>query len=338
MASHPIASYARTAYAQGVAASGGPITDRVRAGCVAAVEMACARPDSPHILEATLHLGRLEGTWARIYERRTALHAVNDRRLADAWRQLLTDAAYGSAVDTIRQHFGLTEAVGRALAASSDWIAVRIRQLLNATITGVRWFNLRTVVRDALARARAEGRTGALALGAEDLGVVGFDFDLAFEDAYGALGDIDSLIGDDEIDVWLSNLLADASSDVGQRLAVMVRDGADRDTMIEAMRSLLGDATDRAVTLAFDLLTSRAMSQGAVDLYRREGVDRVEFITAGDDRVCNLPCYEAEQNSPYLLANAPIPGLHPWCRCTLAAADPLPYATVAAYAGDDVLA
>ena len=71
---HPIAPYARTAYAQGWAASGGPMTARVKAGCVAAVEHAIAHAEDPRILEVMLHLGRLEGAWALIYQRREEQH------------------------------------------------------------------------------------------------------------------------------------------------------------------------------------------------------------------------------------------------------------------------
>ena len=71
---HPIAPYARTAYAQGWAASGGPMTGRVKAGCIAAVEHAIEHADDPHILEVMLHLGKLEGAWALIYQRREEQH------------------------------------------------------------------------------------------------------------------------------------------------------------------------------------------------------------------------------------------------------------------------
>src|SRR5579859_1645562 len=58
-----IAEQAREAYAEGWARTGGPLTDRVKAGCIAAVEMAREHPHDAGILEATLRLGSLEGTW-----------------------------------------------------------------------------------------------------------------------------------------------------------------------------------------------------------------------------------------------------------------------------------
>lgn len=337
MTSHPVAPYARTAYAQGVAASGGPITDRVKAGCIAAVAEACEHADDPHVIEVTLQLGKLEGTWAAVFDRRLKRHADNDAALAAAWTSMLDGAAYGSVISTVRQHFGLTEAAGPVLRSAADWIASRIRQLLDSTISGVKWFQLRQAVRAAIATATAEGRVGALALGANQQAIIGFDFDLAFDHAYDALGNINSLVRDSDVDAWLSNLLADTADDAGLRLASMIRDSASRADMIDALSELLGNGESKAITSAFDLLTSRAMSQGALDLYASEGVARVDFMTAGDDRVCNSPCYEAEQSNPYLLANAPQPGLHPLCRCCLAAVDPLPYSTVAPYAGDDAL-
>src|SRR5215475_1321028 len=70
-----LAAIAREAYAMGWAASRGPMTDRVRAGSVAAVDLALAHWDEPGVLEATLQLGHLEGIWAGIFDRRLQLHA-----------------------------------------------------------------------------------------------------------------------------------------------------------------------------------------------------------------------------------------------------------------------
>jgi hypothetical protein len=75
-----LAAIAREAYAMGWAASGGHMTDGIRAGSVAAVELALAHWDQPGILEATLHLGHLEGIWASIFDRRLQLPAKRSSR------------------------------------------------------------------------------------------------------------------------------------------------------------------------------------------------------------------------------------------------------------------
>lgn len=65
-----IADQTAEAYAAGWALSGGPWTPRVAAGAKAAVGVAREHADDPGILEATLKIGQLEGTWATVFARR----------------------------------------------------------------------------------------------------------------------------------------------------------------------------------------------------------------------------------------------------------------------------
>ncbi len=263
---HPIVPYARTAYAQGFAASAGPITPRVRAGCVAAIELAVANADDPQVLEATLHLGHLEGTWAAVYQRREQVHAGNERALLAAWRALGLAADAAQLVAAARQQAGLANE--RVRDSLTEWIASLIRRLFSTRISTGTLHRLSEAVRTAINKARAEGRAGALALAANDHTIVGFSFDLAFEDAYRALEHAASLVGAAEVDAWLNTLLGDAADDVGVRLAALTRDGAGYDDMVTAVRNLLDGTDNRALTSAIDLLTSRALSAGALDLYR----------------------------------------------------------------------
>jgi hypothetical protein len=83
----------------------------------------------------------------------------------------------------------------------------------------------------------------------------------------------------------------------------------------------------RAVSLFADLAISQAMSGAALDLYRSEGVRDTWFVTAGDSRVCP-DCEDAQDNSPYTPDQAPVPGLHPRCRCVLTVEDPAPFAAL----------
>ena len=61
-----------------------------------------------------------------------------------------------------------------------------------------------------------------------------------------------------------------------------------------------------------------------------EGVEKVDFLTAGDARVCPT-CSALEANNPYPVADAPRPAIHPFCRCTVAAVTPLRRDLVAKY-------
>jgi hypothetical protein len=316
---HPIVPFARTAYAQGFAASGGPLTEQVKAGCLAAVELAVARADDPYVLEATLQLGALEGTWAAVYQRREQIHNSNEQTVLAAWKALGLASQAGELVTAVRQQAGLTEALRDKAHGVADWVTALIRRLFSSRVTVDGWHRLTDAVTSALNKARAEGQAAALGLAANQQGVIGFSFTIAFEDAYRALENASTLTGAAEADGWLSRIVGGVAEEVGARLATLTRNGASYDDMIAVVSDLLDGTTSRSVQAAVDLLTSRAMSQGALDLYRSEGVTHVDFFDAGDGRVCPT-CSKAASASPYSIADAPRPGLHPRCRCCVVAA------------------
>lgn len=66
--------------------------------------------------------------------------------------------------------------------------------------------------------------------------------------------------------------------------------------------------------------TAMAQSNGKLDLYRQQGVTKVEYVTAGDGRVSHV-CLALEAANPYAIADAPVPvrDSHPNCRCSLLA-------------------
>lgn len=323
-----VEAVARDAYQQGWAATGGPMTERVRAGCTAAVAMAVAEPDRPGVLEATLHLGRLEGVWARVFERRDRLHAAARRAVADLWLPMAASVDW-AAVAATAQHLTEADAARTALVARLvDLILGRLRALTRNTS----WPALRQAVRDAIASAWAEGQADALALAAEHHAVVGYQFEVAFDDALHALEHSDRLWAD--ADRWLAELVADTGKQVGRVLADLIRQGAGADEMTAAVADLLGTTDEAAVAYVVDAATGRALSDGALALYGREGVEKVEFVTAGDSRVDDT-CEMAEEEGPYLLADAPIPPLHPGCRCCLDAVDPLPLNLLTPYLGGE---
>lgn len=322
---HPIVPYSRTAYAQGWAASGGPMTDAVKAGCLAAIDYAIEHATDPDVLEVTLHLGHLEGVWATIFDRRLKLHADNEQAVLAAWKPLVKDLPIRDMVRDLRQRAGLAEDA----ISLTKYLIKGAAQALMRWISSARGFaKLRQAIRDAIAAARAEGIAGALALAADSHGKIGFDFQIAFEHAYQALENSDSLWV--EADAWVQRIVGGAASDVGDALAAAMRDGASYSDMVSAVDDVLGSGDVRAVSTLVDWATSQAMSRGALDLYATEGVTQVSYITAGDGRVCQA-CLDAEAGSPYYLADAPKPGLHPHCRCVLAAVTPPSLSSIARY-------
>jgi len=59
--------------------------------------------------------------------------------------------------------------------------------------------------------------------------------------------------------------------------------------------------------------SSRAINQGRLDAYRRTGIKQVEWLSAGDDRVCD-DCMDLDGRK-FPVDNAPLIPLHVACRC-----------------------
>lgn len=327
MPGHPLAPYAREAYAAGFARSGGPMTPRVKAGCAAAVALACEHADNPHILEATLKLGSLEGLWAAIYQRRDDLAAKHTRATTTVWRKALTHDAITAAVRDYRRRTGLlaedtTDEQQRRAQLAADAIAAA-NLMLAALPYGSAWSALRAELRDAVAAGQAEGVVGAIALAAEQAGAIGIDWDLAFTHAYAALARLDELWAD--ADGWLAKMLDRAAADLGRALAQAAESGASYEDMLAAALDALGGEDVDAVAFVVDWALNTGLARGALDLYASEGVTDVDWLTAGDVRVCPR-CDANEANSPYSPQGFPSCPDHPLCRCTPAGNWALPAA------------
>jgi hypothetical protein len=112
------------------------------------------------------------------------------------------------------------------------------------------------------------------------------------------------------------------ATDLGGRLSVLAAEGAGFDDMVDAAAEIIGGDDIRAVGALLDLAMGQSFSRGALRLYGRMGVAEVDFVTAGGGAVCPL-CLDAESKSPWALASAPAPPLHPYCRCNLSASEPM---------------
>ena len=62
---------------------------------------------------------------------------------------------------------------------------------------------------------------------------------------------------------------------------------------------------------------SRALNTGTINAYRNYGISMVDWVSAGDDSVCE-DCAEMENNNPHNIEDIEMP-LHPNCRCTIRA-------------------
>lgn len=311
--------YARTAYAQGWAASGGPMTDRVRAGCLAVMELCKENAHDPSILEVAIHLGQLEGVWASVFARRDKLMADMENKFVPLWRAAVKRSDVEDAVAILRQKLGLAEAddpdaIRKAKQEARD-MAMRVLAWIPA---GPEWQPLRDAMRELIASGRAEGYADAIAIAAAEQHVLGYSFDIAFEQAYQAMADLGEVWA--ESDTWLYRMLGRAADEFGRALGQLAADGASYQEMVDAGLSILDLTAEEADAVAFtvDWALSAGFSRGALDLYRSENVEYVTWMTAGDGRVC-VTCEQHGIDSPFPILEFPEMPAHPRCRCVASA-------------------
>lgn len=316
MTAHPIAPFAREAFAAGWAASGGPLTDRVRAACTVAVGLAVDNADDPHVLEVTLDLGKLEGMWAQLFARRDQLIAQYTASVTDAWRTLIRPRLFRDGLLNLRAELGFTEADRSDPAQVKAAALAAARSMLQALPLTAGWAALRQAIRDAIAAGRAEGIVNAVAIAAHRTGTVGLDWNIAFDHAYQQLERLDTLWSDAE--TWLGRMVDGATADLGRMLADKAGTGASYEDMLDAASQLLDGADVNAVSFVVDWALTAGADQGALSLYRLQGVQSVDWMTAGDGRVCPT-CSDNEAGSPWPITAVPAAPSHPRCRCVLAA-------------------
>ncbi|MFD8142507.1 hypothetical protein [Streptomyces sp. NPDC059708] len=313
---HPIEEFAREAFAAGWALTGGPMTDRVRTACETAVLIATEAADDPDILRATIDLGRLEGMWALLFQRREDQQARHAAEIRPLWRDLADRDDLATLVDRLRYQLGVVEARSPEQRRLRDEVLAAARAMLRALADKSGFTALRIALRNAIAAGRAEGMVNAVAIAAERAGRIGLDWNIAFRDAYQAMERLDDLWAD--AGSWLSRMIDGVADDLGRTLADGLEAGLDRDALIDAAGELLtGDS--EAVAFTVDWAMTTAADEGALSLYQSEGVLQIDIISAGDGRVCPS-CIDAEVGSPWHIGDQPRMPLHPACRCCYSAA------------------
>jgi hypothetical protein len=321
-----LAGCAAEAFTEGWALSG-CASDFTAAELDAAVSSALGCARDPAVLETSLIIGQLQGTWRMVFDRRQEMTERHVRAVMAIWREITSALDARQAVRSLRARVPDGKpSKGAALSAGLG--------LLLGVIDSPRYPDLLAAVQAALRDAMAEGKAGLLAVAAEQAGYPAeserrFDFKAAFGAFWQALEHLASLPRLAER--WVLRIIAGCASDVGRSLARMMAAGASEAEMVAGVEAVTSGEDVRAVTALLDLAISRAMSQASLDLYRAEGLAECWFLTAGDDRVCAVPCEAAEANGPYPIDDCPVPGLHPGCRCCVTPSDPIPYRALAAY-------
>jgi len=301
------------------------MTDRVKAGCVAAVRLAIENAHDPDVLEATLQMGKLEGTWALVFDRREQVYASHIDAIAALWRKVAMRVDLQLAVRRFRDSLGLsTEAFDitdhRQMAARAVAAAV-IASIAGQDSSPTDREQLIAALVAALRAGYIEGMVGALAVSAEQDGV---EDDIDLDAAYAA---IDSQLNDHLFQHRAIALLAEVAAAVGVQLARVLGNTSDsddfEDTLEMAQWALGISSVPSVLALLIDFAIGQMVTAGIQALYQRYHVEQVQFVTAGDDKVCPQ-CEAAELDGPYARDEAPEPPLHYRCRCVLVATGELP--------------
>src|SRR5437879_7665339 len=234
------ADQARVAFAIGWAATGGPLTDRVKAASMAAVALAVSHADAPGVIEATMQLGSLEGTWAQVYARREDLYRQHGATVLAAWQALVANG-FDSAtvVGAFRRAAHLTESATtddqrrrreREAAAIAAALAALHRLLADTGSEPYR--ELITAVEQSVRDGVAEGTAGAIAIVAQQLGHAGIAFDQAFIDARTAVTDLEQYQA--QAVQWTKKTGEAGARELGRRLARQADDDASASDMVAA--------------------------------------------------------------------------------------------------------
>lgn len=310
---HPIAATAREAFASGWALSGGPMTERVKVASTAAVQTAIAHANDPRILEVTVDLGKLEGMWATLFQRRDRLIAQYTDTVTTAWRDLITARTFRDGLYHLRAELGLRENDDDERKRRKEAATAAALAMLKALAGRPGWAKLRQAIRDAIAAGRAEGIVNAVAIAAERAGRTGLDWNKALDRAYQQLERLDELWAD--VDDWTDRIIHRAAADLGNVLADQADQDTSHDEMTAAAVALLGGAVVGAAGFVTDWAMTAAADRGALDLYQRLGAATVDWVTVGDERVCDR-CEANEAGNPWSLGTVPEFPAHPRCRCT----------------------
>lgn len=248
----------------------------------------------------TVNLTQLDGEWKPVFERRLKLLEDGIGAVLAEWRDLRPDLT-----GIVRAAMGMSEAVppdpAAVAAGLAAFTALESDDGLAATLA--EWIR----------RAIAEGWTGALGQAAHTAGAVGFDFDLAFTDAYDALEDLDTINA--QALATIKTAVTGTVNDMGRTLGQMTAQGASYEDMVSAVEDLFTTATSASYWV--DTALSAGMTQGALNLYTSEGVTTADWVTAGDQRVC-AECEANEDGNPWQIdGSMPVPPQHGRCRCCI---------------------
>jgi SPP1 gp7 family putative phage head morphogenesis protein len=235
--------------------------------------------------------------------------AVNPRRLAESWLALNPRSTAGRKADRIRD---LDKQAQRWLKKNAPDLEAAITETLGGVYTD-------GYIIGVLAAEDAAGISAAAASGITwDTWEPG-DANAArllLGDAGDGSG-LEALLN--ESGVTIRSIAATRLKTLGRVLAEGAERGDSPTTIGKAIESLLSNPT-RAEMIATTELT-RAVSQASLNTYLANGIERIEWDSAGDGRVCpicqtNQDAGSRRPGDSFPSGQTSPPG-HPWCRCAL---------------------
>ncbi|NUR01362.1 MAG: phage portal protein [Streptomyces sp.] len=232
--------------------------------------------------------------------------AVNARSLAEAWLALNPRSTASRKVD---RQWELTQQAIKWLEKNGPDLEGALTGVLGGVYTDGYLIGL----------LAAENVTAAAATGI-DWGAWTPGDTNAARLLLGSLGDgagLDAMLRDSGITI--RSIAANRIKALGLALARGAEYGDSPTAIAAAIEGLLSNPS-RAEMIATTEL-NRAVSRASLGSYIRNGIESVEWISAGDGRVCNI-CADNVEGGPrrpgsFFPSGVTAPPGHPWCRCAL---------------------
>ena len=303
--------FARTAFVNGYALyDEPPLMDRAKTACTIGASILAETMD-PEVLRFIESTGEVEGLYAQVYKRRDRMWMKYDRAIK-RWAKMLSLSTDQELLgDTVQRHINAgTTTKERREAVRSGVLVFLIQSLRDLEdLAG----NAHDLLAQAEAEAKAEGSAAAGAMLAQvnkhkvpDIGANAAKSlkELHASRDYGknAAAALKSVLGGIAGDVAIASVAAEANgaSQEDQNAAAFAAVGAGVGASFY---------TDSYIHAAFAAAMLALFSSA-----EESPTGMVNFTTVGDERVCP-ECLAAEDNNPYLPADAPPIPLHGECRC-----------------------
>ncbi|MET9073845.1 hypothetical protein ABZX95_17095 [Streptomyces sp. NPDC004232] len=255
----------------------------------------------------TINISDTKGIWRPVYAHRQALHATADHLVLDAWRRDIAGINLRDAVAAWRQQAG--EALTDAQRSRRDAAASAVLSVLSARS----WRRTKAALAAAAKQAHRVGWAAGHALVTRD-----HTDDSPYDETDSEYSVGSPEMSDHAAQGTATATLTAALAATARRASRAIADNTDSEDDGEGDgEDVLDDAYDMG--LATDLAISAAYGAGLLAAYVAAGLFAVQWISAGDERVCQT-CITYEDGSPYSLLGAPRIPAHPMCRCVLAPA------------------